>query len=351
MSDRPRARNAVTISDVARNVGVATSTVSRALTQPGRVSEGMRQRVLAAAADLGYQPNPQARSLTSGRTQNIALLIPDVTNPFFFDLIRGIQAQAKARGYRHLLVDTEESAEVEESLLAALRTSVDGIVLAASRLGDAALSAAAERVPLVTINRDVPRACSVIIDTPMGMVQALDHLVSLGHRSIAYLAGPVSSWSSRRRWRALQAAAKRLDVECVQIGPFSPTMQAGPAAADAVVHQGVTAAIFFNDLLAIGALQRFAERGISVPGDISVVGCDDIFGADFCHPALTTLTAPVEQAGRVATDMLLTILQTHGTDVPPPRTRQELPTHLTIRDSTGPAPGWAGSARNGAGSR
>lgn len=336
-----RSHGVVTISDVADSVGVATSTVSRALSNPGRVSEQMRKRVMIAAAELGYQPNPQARSLTSGRTQSIALVIPDVTNPFFFDLIRGMQAQAKARGYRQILVDTEESAEVEATALAELPASVDGIVLAASRLSDTELAAIGQRVPIVVVNREIPGVPSVLIDTPMGVVQALDHLVSLGHRSVAYLAGPASSWSSRKRWRAVQQEARKLGVEAHQIGPFSPTVQSGAAAADAAIHRGVTACLFFNDMIAIGALGRFAERGISVPEDISVVGCDDIFGADFCHPPLTTLTAPIEQAGRVATDMLLAGLHTAGLGVPAARQREKLPTHLTIRESTGVAKGWS----------
>jgi LacI family transcriptional regulator len=341
------ARGAVTIADVARLVGVAPSTVSRALANPDRVSETTRLRVVVAASELGYHPNPQARSLASGLTQCMALLVPDVTNPYFFDLIRGTQAQARARGYRQLLADTEESAEVEAGHLAELPSSVDGIVLAASRLSDSELARAAERVPIVLINREVPGLPCVVMDTPMGIVQALDHLVSLGHRSVAYLAGPASSWSSRRRWRALQQAARRLGMASHRIGPFSPTVQAGAAAADAAVHHRVTACVFFNDLLAIGALRRFAERGIGVPEEMSVVGCDDIFGADFCHPALTTLTAPIEQAGRVATDMLLTRIQDQGADLAPSRQRETLPTHLTIRSSTGPAPGLDWGAGSG----
>ncbi|WP_116953555.1 LacI family DNA-binding transcriptional regulator [Jiangella endophytica] len=330
----PQRREAVTIADVARTVGVATSTVSRALNQPGRISDELRDRIVAAAATLGYHPNPQARSLTSGRTQSIALLVPDITNPFFFGLIRGAQAQARARGHRHVLVDTEESAEVEALTLAELPASVDGIVLAAARLTDAELTAAAGRVPLVLVNREVPGLRSVVMDTAAGALQALDHLVSLGHRSVAYVAGPATSWSSRKRWRALQRTARRLGVDCVRIGPFPPTMAAGAAAADAVVHHRVTGALFFNDLLAIGALRRFAERGIRVPDDLSVVGCDDIFGADFCRPPLTTLTTPVEQTGRVAVDMLLST----PTVGEPVRAGQTLPTHLTIRESTGPVP-------------
>lgn len=330
-------RGVATISDVANAVGVATSTVSRALTQPGRVSEEIRKRVEAAAAELGYRPNPQARSLTSGRTHSIALLIPDVTNPYFFDLIRGTQAQAKARGYRHMLVDTEASEEKEAAAFDELATTVDGIVLTGSRRTDAELAEVAARMPTVVVNREIEGIPSVVIDTSTGVVQALDYLVSLGHTRTAFLAGPTSSWSSARRWSALKTAARRLRVECIKLGPFSG-MQSGAAAADAAIHHGVTAALFFNDLIAIGALKRFAERGVAVPRDISVVGCDDIFGADFCNPPLTTLTAPIEQAARIATDMLLTRLQNTGLDLPMARNRERVPAHLTVRGSAGTAP-------------
>src|SRR5690606_14761370 len=164
------------------------------------------------------------------------------------------------------------------------------------------------------------------------------YLASLGHRRMIFLAGPATSWSSRKRWSALQAAAKRLDVECQRIGPFTGMMLSGAAAADAALHHRVTACLFFNDMLAISALKRFAERGIAVPRDMSVVGCDDIFGASFCNPPLTTLTAPIEQVGRIATNMLLTRLQAAGVDLQLARTRERIPAHLTIRDSTGTAP-------------
>lgn len=345
MSERRASRGAVTISDVAQAVGVATSTVSRALTQPGRVSEAMRERVLAAAAELGYYPNPQARSLTSGRTGSIALLVPDITNPFYFGLVRGTQAQAKARGFRQILVDTEESAGVEAGYLGELGKSVDGVVLAASRLPDEELIAVAERLPLVTINRDAPGVPTVIIDTPAAMFQVVDHLESLGHQDVAYLAGPATSWSGARRWRALQTATRSRRLRLRHLGPFPPTLRAGAAAADAAIHHGATACIAFNDLLAIGILGRLAERGIAVPDGMSVVGCDDIFGADFCRPPLTTLTAPVEQAGRVAMDVLFERIERRANGGPSPaveRERELLPTYLTIRASTGPVPARAG---------
>jgi LacI family transcriptional regulator, repressor for deo operon, udp, cdd, tsx, nupC, and nupG len=329
--DRP-----ATIHDIAALCGVAASTVSRALSTPDRVNIRTRQRIEAAAAQLHYIPNSQARALSSGRTGAVGVLVPDITNPFYFDLIRGTQLQLKAAGYTQLLVDTEESDEVEASTLEQLRKSADGIIVAASRLSDDALLAAAAKTPLVTVNRDVPGVPAVLIDTPSATSQALDHLISLGHSRIAFLAGPVTSQSSTRRWTALSEAAEERGAEVLSLGPFAPKKQSGAAAADAAVHSGVTACIAFNDLIAIGMLQRLRERGISVPQDMSIVGCDDIFGADFCNPPLTTMASPIEQAGRVAVSMLLAQLNPLG--VGAARNRSVMPTYLTVRGSTGPAP-------------
>lgn len=327
------AKEVVTILDVARVAGVATSTVSRALAQPGRVSESMRQHVLNVAGELGYRPNQQARSLSSGRTHSLALLIPGATNPYFFDLIRGTQIEAKVRGYRHMLVDTEGVAELENQYLRELATSVDGVVLAGSRLTDERLSEIAAHLPMVVVNREVEGVPSVVVDTSTAVTQALDYLVSMGHSRVAFLGGPVSSWSSRKRWEALQVASVRLDIECLNLGHFGET-QSGAAAADVALHHKVTACMFFNDMLAIAGLKRFAELGVSVPGDLSVVGCDDIFGADFCNPPLTTLTARIDQVARTATNMLLTRLL----GLPTVRQHERIPASLTVRQSTGPAP-------------
>lgn len=328
------ADRAATITDVARLAGVATSTVSRALSQPGRVSVATTQRIEDAVRTLSYVPSSQARSLTSGRTDTVALIVPDIANPFYFDLIRGAQRQLRASGYTQVLVDTEESEEIEADTIDAMRKSADGVILVASRLSGEALSEAAARQPLITINRDLPDVPSVIIDTPDGVRQALTHLQSLGHRRIAYIAGPAGSWSSSRRWAALTDAAQTAGVEVSLIGPWAPTAAAGAAAADAATTSDVTACIVFNDLLAIGMLTRFAERGIRVPEDLSVVGNDDIFGSDFCYPPLTTVAAPIEEAGRAAVTMLLNQLTSQSR----PRLRTVLPTHLRIRQSSGPVP-------------
>jgi LacI family transcriptional regulator len=198
------------------------------------------------------------------------------------------------------------------------------------------------------IGDDIP---CVVINEEQGMRQAVEHLVSLGHRRIAYLSGPSTSWSNRTKWRALQSSGRRLGVPIVKLGPFSPTVAGGAAAADAVLVAAATALIAFNDLLAIGAARRFLARGIAVPEQMSIVGCDDIFGADFCQPPLTTLSADIEQAGRSAIDLLLSGLgradgrpgsqPDNPTNPPAVADRVVLASHLLIRESTGPAPATA----------
>ncbi|MCI9889517.1 LacI family DNA-binding transcriptional regulator [Micrococcales bacterium 31B] len=330
----PTEERPATLQDIAHRTGYATSTVSRALSNPGRVNRHTREIILAAAKELDYTPNHQARALTSGRSHAIAVLVSDITNPFYFDIIRGTQQQLKAVNYMQLLVNTEESGETEALTINSLRHSADGAILTASRLTDQQLVALAQRMPVVTINRLAPGIPSVVIDTPAGTDQALDHLVSLGHRHIMYISGPDSSWSNERRWQRLTRSAEKHGVSLERSRNYSPHAHSGAAAADAVLNSNATACIAFNDLIAIGMLERFRERGVSVPGDISVVGCDDIFGANFCNPPLTTITAPIEKAGRVAVSIMMAGINPHSLT---PSRSVALQTHLTIRASTGPA--------------
>jgi LacI family transcriptional regulator len=320
----------VTINDVAARAGVAASTVSRALSEPGRGNPATRERIRAIARELNYVPNSQAQALSSGRTGTIALLVSDVTNPFYFGIIRGTQQQSKAAGYAQLLFDTEESPELEVDMLHKMRHSLDGAILAASRLSERALIRLAGDIPLVTINRNVRGVQSVVIDSPAGIGQVVEHLISLGHRDIVYVSGPERSWSNQARWHAMRAAADRHGLDVRRVGPFPPGRNSGTAAADAVLNTGASACVVFNDLLAIGMLTRLSERGVRVPDQLSVVGCDDIFGADFCHPPLTTVASPVEEAGRALVGLLLD--NRPDTIV--------LPTELRVRASTGvPGPG------------
>jgi len=342
-----------TLRDVAERAGVAVSTASRALTRPGRLRAATEEHVRAVAAELGYEPSPSARALSSGRTRMVALVVPDVTNPYYFGIVRGTAARLRAAGYVHVLVDTEESVDAEDRALRALRPTVDGAVLAASRLDDARLQRWARDLRLVTLNRPLPGGAGrgVLVDTAGGSVRALEHLAALGHRCVAYAAGPPTSWSDQRRRAALRTAARRLGVELVVLGPFAPVREAGADAADAVLAARVptarvptarvptarvptarvTAVLAFDDLLAFGMLDRFAARDVDVPGDVSVVGCDDVFGADLVRPGLTTVAAPIERVGALAADLLLARIE--GQDPPPLR---QVPTRLVIRGSTSP---------------
>jgi LacI family transcriptional regulator, repressor for deo operon, udp, cdd, tsx, nupC, and nupG len=329
---RPRRRP--TIVDVADAAGVAPSTVSRAFSRPGRVNPHTRDHVVAVAERLGYAPNPAAQALESGRTRTIALLVPDITNPYFSGVIKGAKRAAAAAGLTLVLGDTQENPAREEELVRRLARSVDGFVLSASRLPDEELHRAAEHNPITLVNRAAPGVSCVVADYDTGTEQIVDHLASYGHESFVFAGGPAESWSGARRWSGLRKAAKMRRMRAHRSGPYTPTLLGGPAAADAVLTSRATAIVCHNDMLAIGLLRRLAERGVQVPRDLSVVGFDDIFGADFCSPALTTLAERTDDAGARAVEALVRQIPQRATD-PPTRV---LPTHLVVRASTGPPP-------------
>ena len=324
-----------TIYDVARTAGVATSTVSRAFSNPQRVSDGTREHVLRTARELGYEPNPHARALTSRRTQTIAMVMPDITNPHFFEIIRGAELRAKASDYTLVLVNAEESARIEQEQIRRLARSVDGFILAASRLPDETVAELAATHTVVTANRQVKGISSVVLDQSDGCRQLVAHLSSLGHSSLVYLAGPRHSWMAACRWTAIRDAAAELSVSAVRMGPYTPKVSHGAAAADMALTTNVTAMIAHNDLLAIGVLRRLAARSVSVPDDISVAGFDDIFAADICSPSLTTLGGAHADLGRVAVELLLA----GGAGARGGGAVQQLvlPSELVLRNSTGPA--------------
>jgi DNA-binding LacI/PurR family transcriptional regulator len=324
----PSRTRAVTLEDVAREAGVAVSTVSRALSNPDRVSERTREHVHAVARRLAYRPNLLARALPSGRSRMLALLVPDITNPHHFGLIRGAEAQARAAGYTLVIGDTQGHAELESDHLDRLGSAMDGFVLGSSRLPEPQLRTLLGRHPVVLFNREAAGFPSVVTDSDDGSRQIVAHLAALGHRRLAYLAGPVDAWSDGQRWAALSRHAAAAGVEITRLGPFAPTVEHGASAADVGLASGASALVAYNDLLAIGVLRRLERLGIGVPGRVSVVGFDDIFGSDFCHPPLTTATSPAEAAGRALIDLLL------GPGEP---RRLVLSTPLRVRESTGAA--------------
>jgi DNA-binding LacI/PurR family transcriptional regulator len=322
-----------TIYDVAEAAGVATSTVSRAFSTPGRVSARTREHVLAVAAEVGYRPNPHARALLSGRHYTVAMVVSDITNPHYFELIRGAEMRAKASEYTLVLVNAEESHRIEYAQIQRLISSVDGFVLAASRLPDENLSQIAAQRPVVLMSRQAPGLASVVLDHAQGCRRIVEHLASLGHRKLIYLAGPRNSWMAKIRWAAIKDAAKDLGIDAKRIGPFTPKVSQGGAAADGALHAGASGVIAHNDLLAIGVAQRLAQRSVKVPDEVSIVGFDNIFAADLCTPSLTTLGGAHADVGRAAVELLLDSVESARSQSPPPQV--VLPTELVIRDSTG----------------
>ncbi|MFI7541874.1 LacI family DNA-binding transcriptional regulator [Actinoplanes sp. NPDC049599] len=324
---------AVTIKDVARAAGVSPATVCRALSNPDLVRAETGARVRRAAAELGYSPNRAARGLITGRTGNLGLIVPDLANPFFPGVVKGIQARAREADYAVFLADTDEDPAAEVQLVRTLAKQVDGIVLCSPRMGERELRDVAAQSPLVMLNRRIGRIPSVTFANGDGMRQAVTHLTALGHRRIAYVAGPRASWSNRERIRGLRAVGAAAGVELIEIGPVQPQFDGGVAAADPVLAAGVTAVIAYNDLIALGLLSRFTARGIAVPAEISVLGFDDIPMAGMVHPSLTTVGLPMESCGRAGVDLLIGLLHDparHAT------ARRELATQLMVRASTGP---------------
>src|SRR5829696_8428714 len=208
-SPRWRVGKAPTIYDVARECGVAPSTVSRTFSRPGRVNAETAERIRAVAGRLGYRTSPPARALSTGRSSMVALVIPDVTNPVYFDLTRGAEDAAAEAGYTLLLADFRETSRLERKAIDRAVPAVAGLVLGGPRISDSAIRMAAKQRPTVVLNRAVTGLPSVVIDNPRGMRRAAEHLGALGHTAITYLAGPTGragarcgrpawSWTCRR---------------------------------------------------------------------------------------------------------------------------------------------------------
>ncbi|GAA2702119.1 LacI family transcriptional regulator [Actinoplanes palleronii] len=316
-----------TVQDVARAAGVSVSTVSRALTG-GIVSPATREAVLEVATRLGYQPNRAARGLITGRTGNLGLIVPDLRNPFFADVAKGVTARARAVDHGVFITDTDEDPVAELEALATLGRNTDGVLLCSPRASDADLLAAADPESTVLLHRRVPGLPSVVADIAGGIRQAVRHLRALGHRRIAYVSGPEDSWAAQQRLAALSAAG---DLELLPLGGLAPTFDGGLLAGDLVLDSPATAVLAYNDLVALGVLHRLAARGVVVPERMSVVGFDDVSLAAMSHPPLTSVAVPKDRAGAVGLDLLL------GRTGATTEREAVLPTGLVVRASSGVA--------------
>jgi len=303
----------ITINDVAREAGVSAMTVSRVVNNKGDVSPATRRRVQAVIERLGYRPSAIARGLATRRTGTLGLVVPDVANPFFADVVRGVEHGAYAQGYSVFLGNTEEDPERELSVLASLEEKrVDGLVLCSSRLGEEELRrVVARQRGVVLINRRLRGAgvCSVLLDDEAGGRLATEHLLRTGHRAVGLLAGPHGSHSGRLRAGGYRAALEEAGFayRAAWVQPCLPVVEDGYVAALELLRARpeLTALVCYNDLVAVGALQACAELGRAVPDDVAVVGHDDIPLAALVTPPLTTCRVPRYDLGREAVRLLL----------------------------------------------
>lgn len=324
-----------TLAAVAEAAGVSRATASRAFTNPRVLRPETVSRVHAAARDLGYVPNPAAKALSTGRHGLLAVIVPDIANPFFPPLIGAVEGRADTAGLAVLLGNCAEDPARELLLMNKLALQVDGFVLAASRMSDEHIRAHAARRPVVLVNRDLPGLPRVLIDTAGGVAEAVEHLAALGHSHIAYLSGPARSWANSRRRKAFRRAADRLGVQPALLPARISSYAAGQQAVPGLLSSGVTAVVAFDDLLAHGVLAGLAEQQVSVPGEFSVVGCDDVMAAQ-TYPPLTTVSARAAEAGAAAVDLLTQRLEQGehaASDV-----RVLLDTSLVVRATTAPRP-------------
>lgn len=320
-----------TIYDIAKVAGVNPSTVSRALSKPGRVSAKTKKLIDDAAAELNYQVNAFARALPTGRTNTFALIVADITNPTFFDIIRGAQTTGTLHDYTLLLAESAESAATELTTARRMMTTADGLILASPRMDDDDIRALALDKPVVVINREVAGVPCVIPDVRKGIGEAVRSLAANGHKKLAFVAGPARSWMSARRWEGMQAACEWSKLEAVRVESSKPTVDGGRQVARDVLATGATAVLTYNDLLAIGLMQELQAGGMAVPDQLSIVGFDDIFGANFTTPPLTTVRSPLGECGARATTRLLALLQGSSD----PAEAAEVETELVLRGSSG----------------
>ncbi|UFU07850.1 LacI family DNA-binding transcriptional regulator [Ruania halotolerans] len=321
-----------TLREVAAAAGVSMATVSRALAGSTIVAAGTRERVRRIAAELDYQPNRAARQLVTGRGQAIGLVVPDLQNAFYASVATGMQRQVRAAGLSAMIADTDEDASRELEVLGQLAMVCDGAVLASSRTSDDDIAEVAGRTRVVLVNRVLEGVAAVVGDNADGMAQAVAHLAALGHTRIGYAGGPAMSWSDARRREGLTEAARHelAAGAVVDLGAFRPGSAGGIAAADRALAAGVTAILAFNDQLALGILGRLADRSVSVPQQMSVVGFDDVPVARLLAPPLTTVAVPALEMGATAVDLLLT---------PGEAATRVLPVELQVRRSTAEPPG------------
>jgi LacI family transcriptional regulator len=351
-SDRSRAGASVTLRDVARSAGVHPATASRALNPQTRalVNAGTAERVLEAATRLGYVPNPMARGLKTNRSFTVGVVVPDLRNPLFPPIARGIEERLEPFGYTSFLANTDNDPEREQISFDALRArQVDGFITATARRTHPLLREIADLgIPLVQVNRrmdddDVP---SVVADDRSGVHQAVAHLAELGHTRIAHLAGSRDVSTGEQRYQSFFTAMDELDLEVHPELVLTATMYSereGARVCRELLASGepFTAIVAGNDLMALGCIDALKEAGLSVPEDVSVIGFNDMDWSDRFAPPLTTVRVPHDELGVESAALLLERLG----DPHAPAKHVVLPTTLVVRGSTAPPSDPAAASR------
>jgi LacI family transcriptional regulator len=341
----PPVRSTVTIRDVARLAEVHPGTVSRALNEQtrGLVNGETADRVLRAAQQLGYRPNPIARGLKTNRSYTIGVLIPDITNPLFPPILRGIEDRLDDDGYTPLIVNTDNDAERERSHFEAMQArQVDGFISATARLDLPLLAqVAATGSPLVLVNRSLEDGSlpAVMVNDRKGTRLAVEHVAQQGHQRIAHVAGPQNVSTGHRRHlgfvEAMRSAGLEPSPERISFSrAFTEAEGARVCAELLTADPEITAIVAANDRLAIGCYDELERRGLRCPEDISIVGFNDMPFVERLRPPLSTVRVPQREIGTVAADLLLQQLG-DGT-----QTGREilLEPMLIVRGSTGPRP-------------
>jgi len=336
-------RTRATIKDVAAEAGVHPSTVSRVLTDHAgsSIKPATREVVLAAATRLGYRPSVLARGLRLRQTMTLGMLVPDITNPFFSSIIKGAEHAARSRGYNVILCNSEDDPEREAVCLHQLREhQVDGLLIASSQMADDTIEELrADGYPFVLLNRATHNAedLAVVVDNHTAAAEVIGYLAGLGHRRIGHVAGPLNTTTGIDRLAGYRAAVRELglaDDVALVIEADSFSIEAGHSALERMLAGPAepTALFAANDLIAIGMIQLLRETGIAVPGDLSVVGFNDIPLAGLLQPALTTVRVPQLDMGVTGARLLIDRLENRPID----DVRLTLPTELIVRSSAAP---------------
>jgi len=326
----------ITIKDVAALAGVSVATTSRVLSGNPATSADARSRVQAAAAELDYHPNAQARALRSTRTHAIGLLVPDVRNPFFADLAHTVEQAALVHGFATLLGNANERKEQQDRYLDNLiARRVDGIIVAPLGDGSGSIRSVVSReIPAVFIDRTIEGIAlpSVTTDSDTGIRAAVDHLAALGHTRIGYIAGPQSTSTGRERHASfVRAAGDRglsIDPALIVFGDFQAESGSAAVRTLLALAEPPTAVLVADSLMAVGAIGAIQELGLRIGTDVALISFDDIDWLALLDPPVSVIAHSVADMGRIAVDMLRTVID-GGT---PASVR--LPSRLIVRGSS-----------------